>query len=84
MHPIDENSPLYGSSIDDLGAVDGEIWVTLTGLDETFSQTIHARYTYYWSNIVCNHKFVDIFTRLPNGQVYIDLEHFHDIVPFEP
>ncbi|GBF80742.1 ion channel [Aphanothece sacrum] len=83
MHPIDENSPLYGASIDDLEAVDGEIWVTLTGLDETFSQTIHARYTYYWSNIVWNYKFVDIFTRSPNGQVYIDLKNFHNIVPFE-
>jgi inward rectifier potassium channel len=81
MHPIDEASPLYGVGLESLQERDGEIWVTLTGLDETFSQTIHARYSYSFADIICNHRFVDIFSKSSDGRSFIDLRHFHDVIP---
>ena len=81
MHPIDQNSPLYGETIESLAEKEGEIGVMLTGLDETFSQTIHARHVYTLVNILPNRRFVDIFCRDTTGKTYINLTHFHDVVP---
>ena len=83
MHPIDQNSPLYGETIESLAEKEGEIGVILTGLDETFSQTIHARYVYPLANILPNQRFIDIFSRNAQGKTYIDLTHFHDVVPIK-
>ncbi|MEA5534101.1 ion channel [Crocosphaera sp. XPORK-15E] len=82
MHPIDENSPLFGTSSELLAEEETELWVTLTGLDETFSQTIHARYFYGHQQILWDQKLVDIFKRSPDGKYYIDISRFHDVVPF--
>ena len=46
VHPIDEHSPMFGLSREDLLASDAEILVLLTGFDETFSQTVHTRSSY--------------------------------------
>lgn len=81
MHPIDENSPLYGISNEELAEMEAEIVITLVGIDETFSQTIHARHSYVASEIFWNMRFVDIITRTPDGKRAIDYTSFHEIKP---
>jgi inward rectifier potassium channel len=80
MHAIDEASPLFGESSESLAARHSEIVIILKGLDETFAQTIHARASYTPDEIVWGAKFVDIFSRAPDGRPVIDYTHFHDIV----
>jgi inward rectifier potassium channel len=80
MHRIDENSPIYGKGADDLRARRAEIVVVLSGLDETFSQTIHARMSYTADEIVWDRRFADIFIRGADGGTVIDYTHFDDIV----
>jgi len=41
-----------------LAEAEVEIVVTFTGLDETISQTIHARHSYIAEEIIWNHRFV--------------------------
>jgi inward rectifier potassium channel len=77
MHPIDQNSPLWGLSRDDLSNLEAELWVSLTGLDETFSQTIHSRYAYNIEEIIWNHRLVDIFTVREDGSRALDLRKFN-------
>ncbi|MGF1480112.1 MAG: ion channel [Cyanophyceae cyanobacterium] len=84
MHPIVESSPLYGLTAHAFAKTKAEIWITVTGLDETFSQTIHARHAYSARDIFWSMRFVDIFHEAPDGQYVLDLSHFHDIVPLEP
>ncbi len=79
MHTIDETSPLYGATADWLA--EAEIVITLTGLDETVSQTIHARHSFHAQKILWNMHFVDILSRTPDGRVSIDYDHFHDVTP---
>ncbi|NES25256.1 MAG: ATP-sensitive inward rectifier potassium channel 10 [Symploca sp. SIO3E6] len=79
MHHIDENSPLYGATLESLIAVNSELVVTLTGLDETVSQTIHARHSYIESEILWNQRFVHIFSRNRHGGWLINYNHFHDV-----
>ena len=79
MHPINENSPFYQKTEAQLQEEKTELWVSLTGLDETFAQTIHTRYAYIATDILWNHRFVDIFSQQPgDDQWYVNLSIFHD------
>ncbi len=80
VHPITERSPLYGATAESLAAADAEIIVSLTGLDETFSQTVHARHSYVADEILWGARFVDILSRMPDGRRCVDYTHFHDVV----
>jgi inward rectifier potassium channel len=84
VHPITEQSPLYGVTNAQLRAWNAQIIVSIVGLDETFGQTIHARYTYDADEVVCDARFVDVIVRQPNGPPMIDYAHFHDVVPLDP
>jgi inward rectifier potassium channel len=80
LHPIDEDSPFYGpDAMERLRKMNAEIYIVLTGLDETLAQTIHTRYRYQLDDIVQNARFADIL-RMEDGVRVIDFDKFHDIV----
>jgi inward rectifier potassium channel len=81
MHPIGEASPLFGATPDSLAAQDARIIVTLTGIDETFSTTIHARHVYPASAILWNRRFADILSESADGVPILDYRRFHDTEP---
>lgn len=71
-HKVDSTSPLYGLTAEDLKKKDCEIFVSLTGYDETYSQTITARYSYLWDEVVWNRHFQDMVSR-KEGRLFIDV-----------
>lgn len=80
MHPIDEKSPLYGLPKDELQNTAITIVATVTGLDETLSQTIHAKTTYQTSDIFLDSKFKDLFkTNSELKTQFIDLSELNSI-----
>jgi inward rectifier potassium channel len=81
IHPITEDSPINGVSREAMEAAGAEIIVSVTGLDETFAQTIHARHAYRPDDLLWDHRFVDILARGPNGLMSIDYTHFDDVTP---
>ena len=81
MHTIDEDSPLYGMTQEELLATDGELIVSLTGIDETMSQVVHARWSYVMHELRWHHRFIDVIGRLPDGRSFIDYSKFHDTAP---
>lgn len=82
VHPMDADSPLYGMSADDLRATKGEFLILLTGFDETFSQTVHARSSYLAEEVVWGARFGDIYNRPANdGLLTIDVRKLHSIEP---
>ncbi|MDX2041458.1 MAG: ion channel [Acidobacteriota bacterium] len=84
VHPIDESSPLSGKTEQDLLAANAEILVLLTGIDETFSQTVHTRSSYQADEIVWQAKFGDIYNPpTPTGRLTIDVRKLHSIEPVE-
>jgi inward rectifier potassium channel len=80
MHAIDETSPLYGITIDQMLAQDMEIVVMLNGVDETIADRIYARHAYWADEILWNRRFVDVISVEPSGQRVVDLTRFHDTV----
>ncbi|MBD2771408.1 ion channel [Iningainema tapete] len=83
MHPIDESSPLYGMTAESLIATKTSIVASLSGIDETVVQVIHARHTYSAHDILLNNRLVDVIYHTPDGHRYIDYNYFHEVVSLE-
>jgi inward rectifier potassium channel len=80
VHPIDETSPLYGLTGEDLIAQDAEFLVLFSGIDETFAQTVHTRSSYKPEEIVWGARFTNLFNPpKPDGVLSIDIGHLHRI-----
>jgi inward rectifier potassium channel len=80
IHPITDDSPINGVTKEAMESASAEIVVSVTGLDETFAQTIHARHSYRPREILWGRRFVDILERNPDGTLSIDYTHFDDVV----
>ncbi len=85
LHLIDADSPLYGgeATMQKLRDMKAEIFLSVTGFDETLAQTIHSRYRYQLDDIVHNARFADIVSLEPDGTRIIDFDKFHDLVPID-
>ena len=81
MHPIDDTSPLFGATAHSLAGEEAELLITVTGLEETTSQTVHARYSYRPDEVLWGRRFQDIFSTDPQGRRAIDYSRFHDTEP---
>jgi inward rectifier potassium channel len=84
VHPIDEKSPLFGMTDQELTAKDAEFMILLAGTDETFSQTVHARSSYKADEVIFGHRFVNIYNPIDSrGVVSIDVRKLSDTEPAE-
>ncbi|BAY85371.1 K+ channel inward rectifier domain-containing protein [Calothrix parasitica NIES-267] len=83
MHPINESSPLYGVTLEEMQEKEMEILITLTGIDQTVSDNIHAHHSYIPTEILWNHKFIDILSKTRNGKRSIDYSCFHNAIALE-
>jgi inward rectifier potassium channel len=79
VHPITEDSPLWGCSHFDLIDQDAEFLILLSGIDETFAQTVHARSSYKPDEIVFGRKFASIYNPvLDDGTITIDVSRLSE------
>ncbi|HUA32261.1 MAG TPA: ion channel [Candidatus Binataceae bacterium] len=83
VHPIDAASPLLGAEMDALAMRNAEIVVSIVGLDETLSQTVHARHSYRAEDIAWGARFADVLTIFPDGSREIDFTHFDEVEMLE-
>jgi inward rectifier potassium channel len=82
VHPIDEKSPLRGLTRQDLIATDAEILILLSGIDETFSQSVHARSSYKPETILFGRKFANIYNEVEDGEpISIDVRRLSKTEP---
>ena len=82
VHPIDEKSPLFGLSKQDLIDTDGEILILLTAVDETFVQTVNSRSSYKPASIIFGHKFANLYNEVEDGEpISIDVRKLSKTEP---
>ncbi len=81
LHVIDEASPLHGLTADAVAAGEMRFIVTVTGLDDTFATTIHARRIYHAEDLVWNARFADVLSNTPDGRLQLDYRKFHEVLP---
>ncbi len=77
-HVLDENSPLYQTSADDLEAYKASLALVVAGYDVVAAQTVHARKSYDHGDIRFGHRFVDILDTSDDGRLRVDYGRFHD------
>jgi inward rectifier potassium channel len=77
-HVIDEQSPFFGLTAEDLEASDISVVAVVSGYDVVASQTVHARKTYDHPEIVFGRRYVDVVLPSVDGRVKIDYGRFHD------
>lgn len=80
VHPIDNASPLYGTTREELTAANAEFLVLITATDETFSTTVQSRSSYTAEEIVWGAKFANLFQG-GDRVLTIDMHRFHAIEP---
>ena len=81
MHQVLPGGLLDGDTVETLQRDRAQIIVTLTGLDETLAQTIHARHTFNAEDIRWNYRFADVLLTGRHGRRVIDFNQFNVIYP---
>jgi inward rectifier potassium channel len=77
-HPIDEESVLYGKSLEEIKQLDFEVFVLIKGFDDVFSQTIYSRHSFIASEFVWGAKFRTPFKLNEQGKMVMDLTKVGD------
>ncbi|VDO25607.1 unnamed protein product [Onchocerca flexuosa] len=79
-HEIDENSPLYEVSKENLRTARFEIIAILEGVVESVGSTTQARTSYLPNEILWGKRFEKLVTyQRENGEYRIDFEKFHNV-----
>jgi len=74
VHPIDSTSPLFGKTAADLERLQAELLILIKGFDDTFSQTVNARYSYRYDEIRWNARFAPAFHIDEEGDIVLELD----------
>jgi inward rectifier potassium channel len=77
-HVIDENSPLYGLTAEDLESSGVSLVLVIYGYDVVAAQNVHARKSYDYSDIRFGHRYADILGTSEDGRLRIDYGRFHE------
>ncbi|HEX4807623.1 MAG TPA: ion channel [Bryobacteraceae bacterium] len=73
VHPIDANSPFSGKTAGDLEQLQAEVLIMLKAFDDTFGQTVHARYSYRFDEITWGARFAPAFEIDRNGDLQVEV-----------
>ena len=84
QHRITADSPLHGQTPESLAAEEAELTLSLSGVDETSLQAIHARNLWFDRDIVWGTRLADVLSETEDGNILLDLRRFHDLEPTEP
>ena len=71
VHPITESSPLYNFTKEDFGNINGEIIVYIKAFDDMFSNTVVARSSYTFGEIIYGAKFLPMYDRSSNSKTTV-------------
>ncbi len=83
VHPINEESPLFAYSMEDLRQGRVEILVYVKAFDDHFSNTVQQRTSYTWQQLVYGARFQPMFERSEDGNytvLALDKINAYDLV----
>ncbi|SFG62258.1 ion channel [Pontibacter chinhatensis] len=81
VHHIDEESPLYNVSPEQLQAQRAEVLISVKGYDEAFGQNIHSRFSYTPDEILWNFRFKRAYDTDAEGRIILNLHRLHETEP---
>ena len=78
VHPIVADSPMYEKTAEDLAKMEAEFLILVKGFDDTFSQTVHARYSYRHEEVVWGARFQPAFFVDSTGDMVLELNRVNE------
>lgn len=78
VHAINENSPIYNFTEQELKDALAEFMVMVKGMDEANHQTVNARRSYIADEVVWNARFRPIISRNSKGQPHVLMQKIGD------
>lgn len=82
VHPINEDSPIYGFTDEDMKNSDFEVYVLVRAFDDVYSATVLQRTSYTYEEVVFNAKFVSMYHESADGNTtIIELDKLHEHKP---
>lgn len=82
VHPINEDSPLYGLTKADIENAGVELLIFVQGFDESFANTVVSRTSYITSEFIYGAKFLPMYEPTIDGKS--TLLHINKLDNFEP
>ena len=79
VHPVDNASPLWGLSAEDLARLQAEFLILIKAFDDTFFQTVHVRHSYRHEEVVWGARFLPAFEVDSAGKMVLDLKRLSEI-----
>jgi inward rectifier potassium channel len=83
VHPIDEGSPLWGQTAENLARQQAEFLILVKAFDDTFFQTVHVRHSYRHEELVWGARFVPAFEADAQGEMVLELKRLSEIASSE-
>lgn len=84
VHPISEESPIYGLNIKELEERDAEIIILIKAINDTVSQTVYSRHSYKIHDFVENAKFKPLNPEASkSGKLRISVTDIHHFDPVQ-
>lgn len=74
VHVLDDNSPIAGFSNAELQEAAAEFMIMVKGVDEANHQTVNARHSYTWEEIVWDARFMPVISRNKKGQPFVMMQ----------
>jgi inward rectifier potassium channel len=82
-HTIDDNSPLFGETVESLKSSRALFIVSVIGIDPVIAASVQTQKDYAWSDIQFGHRFVEIYTEHGGGRLTVDYRRLHETEPAE-
>ena len=83
VHPINEESPLRNLVENDVEELEAEFMISIKAIDDTYSQQIFDRNSYFWKEMKWDAKFLPMVSKSETGKTIIDLKKISEIENIE-
>ncbi len=80
-HIIDEASPLFGQSLEDLKRVDARFIASVVCIDTVIPAPVQSQHDYCSRDLRFGHRFVEIYTEMEGGRFAVDYGQLHETEP---
>ena len=80
-HTIDEQSPLYGATLESLEASRTLLAASIVGVETVIPASVQTSKQYSWRDIRFGERFVDIYTDEGGGRLTVDYGRIHETEP---
>jgi len=79
VHPLNQESPLFDFSTEEMKKADLEVYVTVRGFDDVYSNVVQQRTSYTYDEILFDRKFVQMYRESEDGKTTIvELNRLHE------